>query len=101
MSPAKPRQALGRSPDVLRRALLGLAVLLLALGAFEAMAAARSLWELRQARFHGQPPARTAREDYATNPDWLDVWWKLDATVAGAFFTSGGGLLWVRGRARG
>lgn len=86
VSQAKRRQGVGRSPDVRRRALLERAVLLPAL---EASAS------------QGRPPrARTTREDSATNPDWRELWWKLDATASGILLPSGGGLLWVRSRLR-
>jgi hypothetical protein len=48
----------------------------------------------------GRPLARTAQEDDATKPYWLDLWGKLDAIAAGILLTSGGGLLWLRHRLR-
>jgi hypothetical protein len=57
---------------MLRRALLVLGIALLALGALATWGTIGELWELRQVRVYGQPLARTAQEDYATNPYWLE-----------------------------
>ena len=85
---------------MLRRVLLGLGVVLFALGAWAGAGALRCLWDLRQVRIHGQPPARTAQEDYAWNPYWLELFAKLDALAAGAFLTSGTAALVLRRRCR-
>jgi len=58
---------------MLRRVLLGLGVVLLALGALTSWRAVRCLWDLRQVHIRGHPPARTAQEDSAWNPNWLEL----------------------------
>lgn len=100
VSSVKPRQGGERFPHVLRRGLLGLAVLLLALGAFASWGAVASLWDLRQVRLHGHPPARTAQEDYATSEYWLDFFARLNGAVGGVSFLSAAAVLWLRSRVR-
>ena len=85
---------------MLRRVLLGLGVVLLALGAFASWGAGRCLWDLRQVHIDVQPPARTAQEDHAWNPYWLELFAKLNASAAGVLLASGGIVLFVRRRCR-
>jgi hypothetical protein len=84
---------------VLRRVLLIGALLLIALGAFEAWSSVscfHDAWFPPQ----GRPLARTAQEDYATNPYWLEFFGKVNAVAATVLLCSGGALLWLRGRLR-
>jgi hypothetical protein len=83
---------------VLRRLLLCLGVVLLALAAVTSGSAVGDLWRLRQVRIHGQPPARTAQEDYAWNPYWLKLFARLNAISSGVLLASGSGLLMLRRR---
>ena len=87
----KPSARPGRSREVRRRVLLVTGVALLALGAWEGWQAATCFQDLsyRTAR----PLARTAQEDDATNPDWLDFFGRLDGAVAALLVASGGALL--------
>jgi len=85
---------------MLRRVLLGLGIVLLAVGAFASWGAAASFWKLREVRVHSQPPARTAREDYASNSYWLEVFVTLNAISGGVLVASGTGVLWLRSRYR-
>jgi hypothetical protein len=72
------------------------AVLLLAVGAFACGGALVFLRKLRDVRVHGSPLARTAQEDYATNPCWLELSAKLYASAV--LLASGAGVLWLRRR---
>ena len=83
-----------------RRVLLGFGVVLVALGAWTSVDAVLCLRDLRQVRILGQPLPRTAQEDYARNPYWLNVFAKLDAIAAGALLTSGTTVLLIRQRCR-
>jgi hypothetical protein len=73
-------------------------LLFLALGAFSSWSSVMNLWDLRQVRLHGRPEPRTAPEDYATNPYWLDFFARLNGIAAGVLLASGSAALWFRSR---
>ncbi|HZJ53787.1 MAG TPA: hypothetical protein VFD38_06575 [Myxococcaceae bacterium] len=85
---------------MLRRVLLGFSGVFLALGAFEGWSAAEYVRDLRHVRLHGRLEPRTAQEDDATNPYWLEVGARLNGKLAAAFLVSGLGVLWLRSRVR-
>ena len=96
----KPGVAADVLPTVVERALLGLGVGLLALGAFASASTVTSVWQLRKLRFPASLPPRTAQEDEASNAYWLEFFATLTALAGGALLASGTGVLWLRSRWR-
>ena len=92
----KPRVAADGLPTLMQRALLGLGVGLVGLGAFASAGTATSLWQLRKARLQALPAPHPAREDAASNAYWLEFYATLTALAGGALLVSGTGILWLR-----
>ena len=82
-------------PGRSRRLLRGLAIVVLALGGYLLAIAvneyANGAWERR----HPPPPAKTARDDYAINPYFTDVFGMANLAVGLPMVARGVGLLWL------
>ena len=96
----KPGVAAEVLPTVVERALLGLGVGLLALGAFASASTLTSVWQLRKLRLPEPPAPRNAQEAEASNAYWLEFFATLNALAGGALLVSGTGVLWLRSRWR-
>jgi hypothetical protein len=96
----KPGVAADILPTVVERALLGLGVGLLALGAFASASTVTSVWQLRKLRLPEPPAQRTAQEDEASHAYWLEFFATLSALAGGVLLVSGTGVLWLRSRWR-
>lgn len=96
----KPGVAADVLPTVVQRALLGLGVGLLALGAFASASTVTSVWQLRKLHLPEPPAPRAAHEDEASNAYWLEFFATLNALAGGALLVSGAGVLWLRSRWR-
>ncbi len=80
-----------------KRLLLWLAVVLLALGIISVLAAGRNYLTLLGYRIQPPPFPKTAQEDYATNPYWVDFFMKAQL-VLGLPLTGAGIGLWLVAR---
>jgi hypothetical protein len=70
-------------------------VVLLVLGSYCTLSGLYDFYVLASYARNPPPPARTAQEDYATNPYWLNVFGKLYLAVGVPLLAAGAGLLAV------
>jgi hypothetical protein len=85
---------------VARRILRWLAVALLLLGVYCTLSGLYEFYVLTSYAQNPPPPARTAQEDYATNPYWLNFFGKLNLAVGLPLLAAGAGLLALPRRRR-
>jgi hypothetical protein len=80
-------------PGIGKRILRWTAVVLLVLGSYCTLSGLYEFYVLASYARNPPPPARTAQEDYATNPYWLDFFGKLNLAVGLPLLAAGAGLL--------